>query len=161
MTFTFIDALFTGVIVLFAIVGAIHGLIKEVFSKLAVVLAIVVAISFFGVVSVQLKDVIANPIGASVVAFLLLFVGTFIIVKIVQLLLGALFSGEILGSLNRTLGFFFGALEGVVLVALILLVCTAQPWIVALKETMQTCLYWQLLGGFLGISMNYVRGALA
>ncbi len=161
MTFTFIDALFTALIVLFALAGAIRGLIREVFGKLAVVLAVLVAISFFGVLAVQLAAVIPNPIGASVVAFLLLFVVTFIVVKIVQLMLGAVFRGEILGSLNRTLGFFFGALEGLVLVALFLLMGTVQPWFAGLRETLAACFYWHVLGGFLGVSVAYVRGMIA
>lgn len=161
MMFTFVDLLFTLVVILFALAGAVRGLIREVFGKLAVVLAVLVAISFFGVLAVQLSAVIPNPIGASVVAFLLLFVVTFIVVKVVQLLLGAVFRGEILGSLNRTLGFFFGALEGLVLVALILLVGTVQPWFAGLRETMYACLYWRVLGGFLGLSVNYVRGMIA
>lgn len=160
MNFTFIDALFTLLIVLFAVVGAVRGLIREVFSKLAVVLAIAVAVGFFGALAVQLRDAIPHPLGASAVAFLLLFVVTFIAVKVVQLLLGALFKGEILGSLNRTLGFFFGAFEGLVLVALFLLVCTVQPWIAGLRATMLASFYWHVLGGFLSLSVGYVRGML-
>lgn len=161
MNVTFFDTLFTLIVILSASVGAVRGLIREVFGKLAVVLAVLVAISFFGVLAVQLAAVIPNPIGASAVAFLLLFVVTFIVVKIVQLMLGAVFRGEILGSLNRTLGFFFGALEGLVLVALILLVSTVQPWFAELRETMYACFYWHLLGGFLGLSVSYVRGMVA
>lgn len=161
MNVTFVDTLFTLIVILSASVGAVRGLIREVFGKLAVVLAVLVAISFFGVLAVQLAAVISNPLGASAVAFLLLFVVTFIVVKIVQLMLGAVFRGEILGSLNRTLGFFFGALEGLVLVALILLVSTVQPWFAELRETMYACFYWHLLGGFLGLSVSYVRGMVA
>lgn len=161
MNVTFFDTLFTLIVILSASAGAVRGLIREVFGKLAVVLAVLAAISFFGVLAVQLAAVIPNPVGASVVAFLILFVVTFIVVKIVQLLLGAVFRGEILGSLNRTLGFFFGALEGLVLVALILLVSTVQPWFAELRETMYACFYWHLLGGFLGVSVTYVRGMVA
>ena len=48
MTFTFIDIVFFIIIAAFAIVAMIHGLIKELFGKLAVIAGVVAGFYFCG-----------------------------------------------------------------------------------------------------------------
>ena len=52
----------------------------------------------------------------------------FICVKLIQISAEKLFSGRILKQLDRTLGFFFGLLEGCAVVALLCFVLQVQPW---------------------------------
>jgi membrane protein required for colicin V production len=65
----------------------------------------------------------------NVLAFLLIFVATYVIIKLVEKILGWIFKGEILKSLDRSLGFLLGLIEGVVIVALIVLLLNVQPWV--------------------------------
>ena len=161
MTLTFIDIVFTIIVLLFAVIAAAHGFIKELFSKLAVILGIVVAISFFARLSPYMEQVIHNKAVATVVSFLLLFVATYLLVKIIQQLVGAAFRGEILRGLDRTLGFVFGAVEGLVVVSLILILVNAQPWFPKVTEAVTDgSFYGKLLGGILEQPTAYVRGML-
>ncbi|MBQ0051329.1 MAG: CvpA family protein [Treponema sp.] len=128
MTFSFIDIIFLVIILFFALTAMAHGLIKEVFGKLAVIAGLFVAFYFCGMFSSYFKNIIDNPTVDVVLSFLSLFIVTFIVVKIVQIILGLIFSGEILGSLNRVLGLFFGLIEGALVVCCILILLQAQPW---------------------------------
>ncbi|MBQ7158220.1 MAG: CvpA family protein [Treponema sp.] len=161
MTLTFIDVVFSIIVLLFAVIAAAHGFIKELFSKLAVILGIVVAVSFFGKLAPFIEQVIHNKAVATVVAFLLLFIATYLLVKIVQQLVGAAFRGEILRGLDRTLGFVFGALEGIVVVSIVLILVNAQPWFPRMAESVTDgSFYWKVLGGILDQPISYVRGML-
>ena len=142
-------------------IAAAHGFIKDLFSKLAVILGIVVAVSFFGKLAPFIEQVIHNKAVATVVAFLLLFIATYLLVKIVQQLVGAAFRGEILRGLDRTLGFVFGALEGIVVVSIVLILVNAQPWFPRMAESVTDgSFYWKVLGGILDQPISYVRGML-
>ena len=65
---------------------------------------------------------------ANIFAFVLVFILVFLIVKVIQQVVGKIFEGKILGQLNRLLGFAFGIVEGLAIVALVLIILTVQPW---------------------------------
>ena len=161
MTLTFIDIVFSIIVLFLAVIAAAHGFIKELFSKLAVILGIVVSVSFFGRLTPYIEQVIHNKAVATVVSFLLLFVATYLLVKIIQQLVGSAFKGEILRGLDRTLGFVFGVLEGLIVVSLVLILVNAQPWFPRVTESVTDgSFYWRILGGFLEQPIGYVRGML-
>lgn len=128
MTFTVIDWIFSLIIFAFAIVGIIKGFIDNVFGKLALVLGIFIAILFYKNIAGGLLKDIKIPFAANIIAFLLVFVVVFLIVKIVQMIVSKVFEWSILKSLDRTLGFFFGIVEGAVVICLIILLLDAQPF---------------------------------
>ena len=74
-----------------------------------------------------LKD-IKVPYAANIIAFLLIFVVVFLIIKLVQMIVSKVFEWSILKSLDRTLGFIFGIVEGAAVVCLIIFLLTAQPF---------------------------------
>ncbi len=161
MTFTFIDIVFSIIVLLFGVIAAAHGFIRELFSKLAVILGIVVSVSFFGKLAPYIEQVIHNKAVATVVSFLLLFIATYLLVKIIQQLVGAAFRGEILRGLDRTLGFVFGAVEGLIVVSIVLILVHAQPWFPKVTESVADgSFYWRFLGGILDQPIAYVRGML-
>lgn len=129
MTFAIIDIVFLIIILVMAIKGAVNGFIAEVFGKAAFLVGLLVGVLFYNDLAVVLVQWISVVLLAQVVSFLLLFILTFLIIKVIQHLLGGIFKGDILGSLNRALGFFLGLAEGVLIVAVILLVLHVQPWI--------------------------------
>lgn len=129
MSFTIIDWIFSLIILAFAIGGIIKGFIDNIFGKLALVLGIFIAILFYkNIAALLLKD-IKFPFAANIIAFLLIFVVVFLIVKIIQMIVSKVFEWSILKSLDRTLGFFFGIVEGAVVICLIILLLDAQPFI--------------------------------
>ena len=129
MTFAIIDIVFLIIILVMAIKGAVNGFIAEVFGKAAFLVGLLVGVLFYNDLAVVLVQWISVVFLAQVVSFLLLFILTFLLIKVIQHVLGDIFKGDILGSLNRALGFFLGLAEGVLIVAMILLVLHVQPWI--------------------------------
>lgn len=124
-----IDVVF--IVILFALVanGTSKGFISLFFGKAAFLVGFVTGIIFNNFVSQILLQWIPIVLVTNVLAFLLLFIATYIIIKVVEKILGWIFKGEILKSLDRSLGFLFGLVEGVLVVALILLILNVQPWV--------------------------------
>ena len=128
MTFTLIDWIFSALILIFAIGGIIKGFIDNVFGKIAFVAGIVLGVFFYkDLANVLLKD-IKIEFAAKIISFLLIFVVTFLVIKIVQMIVAKVFEWSILKSLDRTLGFIFGIVEGTAVVCLTVFLLNAQPF---------------------------------
>lgn len=128
MSFTVIDWIFSAIILVFAIGGVIKGFIDNVFGKIAFIAGIILAYLFYKNLADSLLKDVKVPYAANIIAFLLIFVVTFLIIKIVQMIVAKVFEWSILKSLDRTLGFIFGIVEGVAVVCLIIFLLTAQPF---------------------------------
>lgn len=129
MTFTVVDWVFSLIILLFAVGGVIKGFIDNVFGKIAFVAGILLGYLFYKDIANGLLKDIKVPLAANVIAFLLIFVVVFLVIKIIQMIVARVFQWSILKSLDRTLGFIFGLVEGAVIVCLIIFLLTAQPFI--------------------------------
>ena len=129
MSLAVIDIVFLILIFVMAIKGTVNGFIAELFGKAAFLVGLLAGVLFYNDLAGVLVQWISVDFLAQIVSFLLLFILTFLVIKILQHLLGGLFRGDILGSLNKALGFFLGLAEGVLIVAVILLVLHIQPWI--------------------------------
>ena len=128
MNFMVIDWIFSGIILIFAVVGVIKGFIDNIFGKIAFIAGIILGYFFYKDVAEGLLKDIKVPYAANIIAFLLIFVVTFLIIKLVQMIIAKVFEWSILKSLDRTLGFIFGLVEGAVVVCLIIFLLTAQPF---------------------------------
>lgn len=129
MNLAIIDVVFVFIILALAINGAVKGFIAELLGKAAFWVGLLVGILFYNVLAAALIQWIPVVFFAQILGFLLLFILTFIIIKVVQHILSGLFKGDILGSLNKALGFFLGVAEGILVVAIILFLLHAQPWV--------------------------------
>ena len=128
MIFVTIDWIFAILILIFAITGMIKGFIDNVFGKIAFVAGIIFAIIFYKDIAAMLLKDIKVPYAANIIAFLLIFVVIFLIIKIIQMIVSRIFQWSILKSLDRTLGFIFGIVEGAAVVCLLIFILTAQPF---------------------------------
>lgn len=128
MSFTVVDWVFSGIILIFAISGIVKGFIDNVFGKIAFIAGIILGYLFYKDIANGLLKDIKVPYAANIISFLLIFVVTFLIIKIVQMIVAKLFQWSILKSLDRTLGFIFGMVEGAAVVCLIIFLLTAQPF---------------------------------
>lgn len=128
MTFAVIDWIFAGIILLFALVGVIKGFIDNIFGKLAWILGIIFACLFYDEGTAYLLPFVKNHTVANVLSFLAVFIIVFIVIKIIQIIISKVFEWSILKSLDRTLGFFFGAVEGLAVVGLFIFLVSAQPF---------------------------------
>ena len=130
MNIAIIDILFMGIIGISALRCGVRGFISEVLSMAAVIIGILSAIFFFrnGAVFVRAQFMPGVSIVPEIIAFLLIFLIAFAIVKIVEITLKNIIEGIRLGGVDRLLGFIFGFAEGLVIVCLLLFLVSIQPF---------------------------------
>ncbi|MFA6856402.1 MAG: CvpA family protein [Treponema sp.] len=128
MKFAVIDLIFSGIILVFMITGAVRGLIREFFSKASFICGIIGAVLLTRKFQPYVSGIVKNTLAAKAVSFIVLFIIFFLVMKIIQEMFSALFSGEILRGLDHSLGLGFGILEGFVVVIFILVIIEIQPW---------------------------------
>lgn len=102
-------------------VGFVRGFIYEVLSLLAWAAAIAMIKLFHTQLSGGLAGPVGTDAGASVLAFALLFVPTFIVVKLVARSIGGKTRRSILGPVDRALGGGFGMVKGLLAATLFFL----------------------------------------
>lgn len=148
-----IDIVFCGIVFFFAILGLIKGFVDMVFNKLAPILSIWGAILFYKILSVYLEPFIKQDVVRYILSFLIIFAGFFIVVKILQRIVSAVFRAVILSQLNRTLGFFMGIIEALAIIVLILFVLEIQPWF-DLSALLEKSWFYTLFHSFIGFSLG-------
>ncbi len=128
MSYAVIDIIFAILLVFCIIRVTVKGFVSEFFSKAAVILGVLGAVLFFRMLTPVAAKLLGESVFSGIVAFLLLFIGIYLITKIVQTYVGSLFKGETLISLDRALGFFLGLLEGLLVIVVCLIVIRLQPF---------------------------------
>ena len=128
MTFTVVDWICGIIILIFAIAGIIKGFVNNVMGKLALALGILMACMFYKTAGINLLASVENITFRNILGFLIVFVVVFLIVKCIQVIISRVFEWEVLKSLDRTLGFVFGAVEGLAVIGLLMFLLSIQPF---------------------------------
>ena len=115
----FADLLFLLVALFFVIKGFIRGFISEFMSMAALILGLVAALMFQNQVADLLKDMIKSDTFRPLVSFFILFIGTYVVVKLVEMLLHNAIEAISMNSLDRLLGIVWGLLETSVIILII------------------------------------------
>ena len=95
-----------------AAIGFVRGFVHEVLSLFAWVVAIAMLKLFHTQLSEGLTDPVGTPAGAAVVAFALLFIPSFVLVKLLARSIGGKTRKSLLGPVDRVLGGGFGMIKG-------------------------------------------------
>ena len=103
----------------FVIKGFFRGFISEFMSMAALILGLIAALAFQNQLSALLKDMIKSDTFRPIAAFFLLFIVTYILVKLLELLLHNAIEAIKMNSLDRLLGLVWGLLETAVIVLII------------------------------------------
>ena len=148
-----IDLVFFVVVTAFAIIACIKGFVDELFDRGAPIIAVWSAIFGYKVLAVKLLPYVRFPVLANIFAFILVFILVFLIVKVIQQVVGKIFEGKILGQLNRLLGFAFGVVEGLAIVAVVLIILTSQPWF-DVSPILNGSIFYRMFQVFLTILPN-------
>ena len=125
---TLFDTLWVAVILVSVGISVWRGFVREVFSLAAWVLALIVAARMGGALAASLGNSIPDPQVRAVAAFLLLFFGTLLVASLIGVGAYKLVHESGLKATDRTLGLFFGALRGVVVVGIMVLVVRGTPF---------------------------------
>ena len=104
-----------------ALIGVVRGLVHEVLSLAAWVVAIVMLRLFHAPISVALTEPVGTATGAAVLAFVVLFLPSFLFMKLLARSLGRKSRKSVLGPFDRVLGGGFGMLKGLLAATLFFL----------------------------------------
>ncbi len=123
-----VDILILAVLLVFLVKGALRGLLREVCSLLGLLLGGFLAFRYQG----PLAEVIVRALDwptqvCLVIAFLLVFFACIALFAVLGFLLSRFVKMLFLGGLNRVAGAFFGLVQGVLLLAIILFALSLRP----------------------------------
>ena len=97
-----------------AVIGFVRGFVHEVLSLFAWIAAIAALKLFHTPLQERLVDSVGTEAGAAALAFALLFVPTYILVKLIARQLGKSTRRSVVGPVDRVLGGGFGMLKGLI-----------------------------------------------
>ena len=113
------DILFLLIALFFVIKGFFRGFISEFMSMAALIAGLAAALIFQGQVAALLKDMIKNGTFRTLFAIFVLFIGTYILVKLVELLMHNTIEAIRMNSLDRLLGIVWGLFETSIIILVI------------------------------------------
>ena len=125
-----IDIIFIGIIAISALRCAARGFISELLSMAAVVFGLLAAILFLkaGALFVREQFMPEMKVIPEIIAFAVIFLVTFTVIKILEIMLKHIIEGIRLGGMDRLLGFLFGIAEGIIIVCLFIFLIGIQPF---------------------------------
>lgn len=117
----FLDIILICIVAIFLIRGFFRGLVQEIISLCAVILAIYLAANFQHLLAPHLELYIESTITVSALAYIILFFGTLIVSWLVAKAVRSMLEIALLGWVDRLTGALFGAIEGVLIGLIILM----------------------------------------
>lgn len=146
-----IDITIIIIVLISTIFGVMRGFLKEAIALLAWVLACVLALGYSEPVADMLSTTISHPVIRYISAFLLICIGTLVLVGLLRLMIKNVIEKGQLSNADRFLGFLFGAARGVTIVAI--LVYLFQTTEMAQKENWYTS---ELIPYFEEVSVTFI-----
>jgi membrane protein required for colicin V production len=122
-----LDYIIIGIVAVAALRCWFRGIIGEVLSAAALVGGLLAGILFYRPIATWLTTLVDLGSFALPAGFVLSFAVVFIAVKIIEKSLRGILESFKLDILDRVFGLLFGAVEGLVIVAVLLLVIKYQP----------------------------------
>ncbi|OGA15270.1 MAG: hypothetical protein A3H32_12095 [Betaproteobacteria bacterium RIFCSPLOWO2_02_FULL_63_19] len=123
---TWFDYCVLSVLGLSMLLGTFRGIMREVVSLAGWIAAFVLATAFSGIVAQELPRSL-GPLLSGLLAFLLIFVAVLVVSGFAAVVLSLLVRAAGLGLLDRLLGTVFGAVRGVAIVLLVVLLAGLTP----------------------------------
>jgi membrane protein required for colicin V production len=120
-----LDIIFCALIGLSVLYSFIRGLVREIFSFLAVILAFLGASYGYETLSLWLGRWMDNPTASRIVSYLALLIAISVVVSIIGRILSGAIKKAHLGWADRTGGAAFGFLKAILLIAIVVLVLTS------------------------------------
>jgi len=117
------------ILFILAIRATFRGFLTEIMSMASIIVGIIIAVVFTRPVSLLLQDYIGNSFWNMIIAFLGLFLISYLIIKIFESSLNTLIEKIQLEKLDQSLGFFLGLVEGFLLIVILVFLMQAQQFI--------------------------------
>lgn len=120
-----LDWIILGLIALSTLASLWRGFVKEALSLAAWIAAFMAATALSAVLASHLQGVIANDTARAVAAWVMLFIGTLVMVTLINGLVVKLVRAAGLSGIDRVLGMAFGFTRGLIVVLTLLYVVQA------------------------------------
>ena len=154
-----LDIIFLILMVVFVIRGLLRGFVVEFSSVAAIFLSILIAVLFSGLAAQLLDKFLEPSFWNQVIAFLALFMLTYLLVKLFEAGLKNLVSHAKLENLDRALGLFLGLIEGLLVVFILLFVLYVQP-LFPVADVIAESFFGELLSPLFPYAAEFIiRGA--
>lgn len=121
MPITLLDGILVGFTLVSAMLAMVRGFSREILSIASWVVAAIAAYFLYPLVLPYVTPYIDNAMIALAVAALAVFLVALIIVTVITMKIADFIIDSRIGALDRTLGFLYGAVRGVLVVAVALL----------------------------------------
>jgi membrane protein required for colicin V production len=113
---TGLDIIVLVVVGIAAVGGFMRGFVQEVLSLAALILAVLAIRYLHTDLTQALAGYIGSPGTAAVLAFMILLLVPYLVVKLAASRIGRASRNSVIGPFDRVLGFGFGAVKGVIIV---------------------------------------------
>jgi len=157
----FLDIILICIVGIFLIRGFFRGLVQEILSLTAIVLAIFLASNYQHLIVPHLELYIKSEITVSALAYVLIFFGTLVVFWLIAKAIRTMLDISLLGWIDRAAGGIFGLLEGVLIGLIILMFLHAfapkSEWLSESYIAPRSQHMLQLVGD---LAPNSVRNAL-
>lgn len=117
----FLDIILICIVAVFALRGFFRGLVQEVISLVAILLAIYLASSFRHLLIPHLELYIETQVTVSALSYAIIFFGTLIVCWLIAKAIRTILKISLLGWVDRITGSLFGIAEGVLIGLIILM----------------------------------------
>lgn len=111
----FLDIILICIVTLFLIRGFLRGLVQEVLSLIAIVLAVILASNYQHLVVPHLTLYITSEMTVSVLSYVVIFFGTLMVFWLIAKFIKSILDISLLGWIDRLAGGVFGLVEGVLI----------------------------------------------
>jgi len=132
-----LDGLITAIVIISALIGVVRGLTREMLSIISWSIAIWLAIRFSPALAPVLEKYISIPELRLIISFAAIVIALLLIGAVINYFISKVVHKTIFSGTDRVLGIFFGALRGVLVSSVFLLLATqtALPNNTAWKES--------------------------
>ena len=124
---TFFDVIILVVFLVFTIMGAKDGLVREIFRFGALLGGFFAAFCYYQDLGAHLKSVSSNPQIVSITAFIIIFLAVAVVVLILGFIVRKLVNFAFLGGVDRVLGITLGLLKAALITWVVCLNISLLP----------------------------------
>lgn len=158
MTINWVDISIMIIILLNMIIGIRRGIIRGIINLIGVITAIFLAIFWFKEVGeyISLYSQLSREI-ADILGFGLIFLGIYLIARIVEIFLKKIFSLLFVSWIDSLGGALFGLAKGSLIVGILLVIITFIPLPVFLKEQLENSFLANRFAVMTTIIYNYFK----
>ena len=141
MNITIPDIIFGAILLFFIINGYRKGLIDEIARLTSLVIGCFIAKTYYIVLIPYIEEYFINQNLIQIIAFLIIFFISVILINILCSLIQKLFEIAYLGWLNRLLGALLGFIKGIIVITIIILCMDILPKKLIIKVKEESIIY--------------------